>query len=62
MLEELTGVKNKAETCGEYRLTRQSFSRWRAAFAERVPVILPTKGSQGHEQVQFVREVKGEGP
>lgn len=49
MLEELTGVKNRAETCGEYRLTHQSFSRWRAAFAERVPEILPTKGSRGDE-------------
>jgi transposase-like protein len=28
VLEELTGVKDKAEICREYRLSIQVFSRW----------------------------------
>jgi len=42
VLEELTGVKDKAEICREYRLSRQLFSRWRAEFVERAPEIFAT--------------------
>jgi hypothetical protein len=31
-LEELTGVKDKAEICREYRVSSQVFSRWRVEF------------------------------
>ena len=50
VLEELTGVKDKAEICREYRLGRQVFSRWRAEFVERAPEIFATKRSRGDEQ------------
>ncbi len=44
-LEELTGVKDKAEIYREYRL-----SRWRAESLERVPEIFATERSRGDEQ------------
>ena len=50
VLEELTGVKDKAEICREYRLSRQVFSRWRAEFVERAPEIFATERSRGDEQ------------
>ena len=50
VLEELTGVKDKAEVCREYRLSRQLFSRWRAEFVERAPEIFATERSRGDEQ------------
>jgi transposase len=50
VLEELTGVKDKAEICREYRLSSQVFSRWRAEFVERAPEIFATKRSRGDEQ------------
>jgi transposase-like protein len=50
VLEELTGVKDKAEICREYRLSRQVFSRWRVEFVERAPEIFATKRSRGDEQ------------
>ena len=50
VLEELTGVKDKAEICREYRLSSQVFSRWRAKFVERAPEIFATKRSRGDEQ------------
>ena len=50
VLEELTGVKDKAEICREYRLSRQLFSRWRAEFVERAPEIFATERSRGDEQ------------
>jgi len=54
VLEELTGVKDKAEICREYRLSRQVFSRWRAEFVERAPEIFATKRSRGGEQERIV--------
>jgi hypothetical protein len=39
VLEELTGVKDKAEICREYRLRPQVFSRWREEFLERASEI-----------------------
>jgi transposase-like protein len=50
VLEELTGVKDKAEICREYRLSRQVFSRWRAEFVERAPEIFATERSRGDEE------------
>jgi transposase-like protein len=50
VLEELTGVKDKAEICREYRLRPQVFSRWRAEFVERAPEIFATERSRGDEQ------------
>jgi transposase-like protein len=50
VLEELTGVKDKAEIYREYRLSRQLFSRWRAEFVERAPEIFATERSRGDEQ------------
>ena len=50
VLEELTGVKDKAEICREYRLRPQVFSRWRGEFLERAPEIFATTPSRGDEQ------------
>ena len=50
VLEELTGVKDKAEICREYQLRPQVFSRWREEFVERAPEIFATEPSRGDEQ------------
>lgn len=50
VLEELTGVKDKAEICREYRLRPQVFSRWREEFLERASEIFATQPSRGDEQ------------
>ena len=50
VLEEITGLKDKAEICREYRLGSQVFSRWRQEFLERAPEIFATKPSRGDEQ------------
>jgi transposase len=50
VLEEPTGVKDKAEICRQYRLRSQVFSRWRNEFLERAPEIFATKPSRGNEQ------------
>ena len=50
VLEELSGIKNKAEICREYRLRPQVFSRWQEEFLERAPEIFATKRSRGDEQ------------
>jgi len=50
VLEELTGVKSKAEICREHQLKPQIFSRWRAEFLDRAPEIFATKPSRGDEQ------------
>jgi transposase len=50
VLEQLTGVKDKAEICREYRLRPQVFSRWREEFLERAPEIFATQPSRGNEQ------------
>ncbi len=50
VLEELTGVKDKAEICREYRLRTQVFSRWKAEFLKRAPEIFATEPSRGDEQ------------
>jgi len=50
VLEELTGIKDRAEICREYRLRPQVFSHWREEFLERAPEIFATKPSRGDEQ------------
>ena len=50
VLEELTGVKDKAEICREYRLRPQVFARWREEFVERAPELFATARSRGDEQ------------
>ena len=50
VLEELTGVKDRAEICREYRLRPQVLSRWREEFVERAPEIFATAPSRGDEQ------------
>jgi transposase len=50
ILEELTGIKDKAEVCREYRLRPQVFSRWRKEFLGRAPEIFATTPSRGDEQ------------
>jgi transposase len=50
VLEELTGVKDKAEILREYRLSRQVFSRWRAELIERAAEIFASERSRGDEQ------------
>ena len=53
VLEELTGVKSKAEICRERQLKPQVFSRWRVEFLERAPEIFATQPSRGNEQQQI---------
>lgn len=50
VLEELTGVKSKAEICRERLLKPQIISRWRAEFLDRAAEIFATKPSRGDEQ------------
>ena len=50
VLEELTGIKDKADICREYRLRPQVFSRWREEFLERAPEIFATEPGRGDEQ------------
>jgi transposase len=50
VLEELTGIKDKADICREYQLRSQVFSRWREEFLERAPEIFATQPSRGDEQ------------
>ena len=53
ILEELTGVKSKAEICREHQLKPQVFSRWRVEFLERASEIFATQPSRGNEQQQI---------
>jgi len=51
VLEELTGVKDKAEICREYRLRPQVFSRWREECLQRAPAIVA--GDRSEEQARI---------
>ena len=55
ILEELTGIKDKADICREYRLRPRVFSRWREEFLERAPEIFATEPSRGDEQERIVK-------
>ena len=54
VLEELTGMKSKAEVCRKHRLKPKVFSHWRGGFAERASEIFATKPSRGDEQERLV--------
>lgn len=53
VLEELTGVKDKAEICREHQLRPQVFTRWKTDFLERAPEIFATQPSRGDEQARI---------
>jgi transposase len=53
VLEELSGMKDRAELCREYQLRPQVFSRWREEFLERAPEIFATEPSRGDEQARI---------
>ena len=55
VLEELTGVKDKADICREHQLKSQVFTRWRAEFLERAHEIFATQASRGDEQEQIAK-------
>lgn len=50
VLEELTGIKDRAEICREHRLRPPVLSRWKEEFLERASEIFATKPSRGDEQ------------
>ena len=50
VLEELTGVKDRAEICREYRLRPQILARWKEAFLERAPELFAAERGCGDEQ------------
>jgi len=56
ILEELTGIKDKADICREYRLRPRVFSRWREEFLERAPEIFATEPSRGDEQERIAEQ------
>jgi len=60
VLEELIGVKDKAEICREYRLRPRVFSRWREEFLERAPEIFATQPSRGDEQERIAEPWPGD--
>jgi len=49
-VEELTGLKTKAEACREYRLKPEVLSRRRAELLERAPEVSATRPGWGEEQ------------
>ena len=53
VLEELSGMKDRAEICREYQLRPQIFKRWREEFLERAPEIFATEPSRGDEQARI---------
>jgi transposase len=54
VLEELSGVKDRAEICREYQLSAQVFRRWREELIERASEIFATEPSRGEEQQRIV--------
>jgi putative transposase len=53
VLEELTGIRDRAEICREHRLRPQVLARWREEFLERAPEIFATTPSRGDEQARI---------
>jgi transposase len=53
VLEELSGVKDKAQICREHQLRPQVFTRWKTEFLERAPEIFATQPSRGDEQARI---------
>ena len=50
VLEELSGVKDRADLCREHQLSPQVLRRWQEEFVERAPEIFATEPSRGEEQ------------
>ena len=50
VLEELTGIKDRADICREHRLRAPVLSRWKEEFLERASEIFATQPSRGDEQ------------
>lgn len=50
VLEELSGVKDRAVLCREHQLSPQVLRRWQEEFVERAPEIFATEPSRGEEQ------------
>lgn len=59
VLEELTGVKDKAEICREYRLRPQVFSRWREEFLKLAPGIFACERSEEQERIAELERMVG---
>jgi transposase-like protein len=57
VLEELTGVKDRAEICREYRLRPQVFSRWREGFLKRAPEIFGDRSEEQERIAELERMV-----
>jgi transposase len=53
VLEELAGLKDKADICREHQLRPQVFLRWRAEFLERASEIFATQPGRGDEQARI---------
>lgn len=53
VLEDLSGIKDRAELCREHRLSPQVLARWREEFLERAPEIFATEASRGDEQARI---------
>ena len=53
VLEELTGIKDRAQICRQHRLSPQVLARWREEFLERAPEIFATTRSRGDEQARI---------
>ena len=53
VLEELTGIKDRAGICREHRLSPQVLARWREELLERAPEIFATTPSRGDEQARI---------
>jgi len=50
VLEELSGVKDRAALCREHQLSPQVLRRWQEEFVARAPEIFATAPSRGEEQ------------
>jgi transposase len=50
VLEELSGVKDRAALCREHQLSPQVLRRWQEEFVARAPEIFATEPSRGEEQ------------
>jgi len=50
VLEELRGVRDRADLCREHQLSPQVLRRWQEEFVERAPEIFATEPSRGEEQ------------
>ena len=53
VLEELTGIKDRAEICREHRLSPQVLARRREGLVERAPEIFAATPSRGDEQARI---------